>query len=62
MTTKAQRELGISSNMSDEKLRQLFGGRSLQDIIKIKPVKGPSQSVNSWLQSKKKKKKKSKKA
>ena len=43
MTTKAQRELGISSNMSDEKLRQLFGGRSLQDIIKIKPVKGATQ-------------------
>lgn len=64
MTTKAQRELGISSNMSDEKLRRLFGGKSLQDIIKIKPSTGPSQSVNSWLQSekKKKKKKKSKKA
>ena len=61
MTTKAQKALGISSNMSDKKLRRLLG-MPLEDIPNIKPIKGPSQSINSWLQSKKKKKKKSKKA
>ena len=35
MTTKAQKDLGIMSNMSDERLMKLFGVKSLKKIPKI---------------------------
>ena len=58
MTTKAQKDLGIMSNMSDERLMKLFGVKSLKKIPKIE-----SSGFGDRLKVKKKtKKKKSRKA
>ena len=58
MTTKAQKDLGIMSNMSDERLMKLFGVKNLDKIPKIE-----SSGFGDRLKVKKKtKKKKSRKA
>ena len=58
MTTKAQKDLGIMSNMSDERLMKLFGVKNLKKIPKIE-----SSGFGDRLKVKKKtKKKKSRKA
>ena len=58
MTTKAQKDLGIMSNMSDERLMKLFGVKNLNKIPKIE-----SSGFGDRLKVKKKtKKKKSRKA
>ena len=58
MTTKTQKDLGIMSNMSDERLMKLFGVKNLNKIPKIE-----SSGFGDRLKVKKKtKKKKSRKA
>tara|TARA_R100001594_G_scaffold37475_3_gene67813 strand:+ start:2248 stop:2463 length:216 start_codon:yes stop_codon:yes gene_type:complete len=46
-----QRSKGILSNMSDDKLKRLFGFNSLDEIINITPSKGGTTTIDQLLKS-----------
>jgi hypothetical protein len=58
MTTQTQKDLGIMSNMSDERLLKLFGKKKLKDIPAIPDASGFKDRLRVKKRTKKKKSRK----